>query len=95
MILSVYLPLTIFFIIGFKQFNLWMYLWQLKEYRGDKMMDYLNLPESIKVVWDKWTILRLGLLTYYLLFIYLASFFTDEVNSVAVSIFYYCVYFRS
>jgi UDP-N-acetylmuramoyl-tripeptide--D-alanyl-D-alanine ligase len=94
MILSVYLPLTIFFIIGFKQFNLWMYLWQLKEYRGDKMMDYLNLPESIKVVWDKWTILRLGLLTYYLLFIYLASFFTDEVNSVAVSIFYLLCLFQ-
>jgi UDP-N-acetylmuramoyl-tripeptide--D-alanyl-D-alanine ligase len=88
MILSTYLPLTIFFLIGFKQFNLWMYLWQLKEYRGDKMMDYLNLPESIKVVWDKWTLLRLALVTYYLLFIYLGAFFTGNVNQAALSFFY-------
>jgi UDP-N-acetylmuramoyl-tripeptide--D-alanyl-D-alanine ligase len=54
-----------------KQNVLWLFLWQNREYRQDKMWDYLTLPESKKVVFDTWSkirvlvvILNLGLIFF-------------------------------
>jgi hypothetical protein len=47
-------------IIWLKQTLLWLYIWQRKEYRIDKMRDYLTLPESKPILWEKWTLFRLG-----------------------------------
>ncbi|MEM1312750.1 MAG: Mur ligase family protein [Patescibacteria group bacterium] len=42
-----------------KQNLLWLFLWQSREYRYDKMLDYLSLAESKKVIIDSWTKIRL------------------------------------
>jgi UDP-N-acetylmuramoyl-tripeptide--D-alanyl-D-alanine ligase len=45
-----------------KQNLLWLFLWQNREYRYDKMMDYLSLQESKKVIIDNWSRIRLVVL---------------------------------
>jgi UDP-N-acetylmuramoyl-tripeptide--D-alanyl-D-alanine ligase len=65
--------------IFIKQFGLWMYLWQLKEYRGDKMWDYLGLSESQKIVFDKWTVIRFVYIIIFLIFILISNFYWDPI----------------
>lgn len=80
MILADYwlLFLSIFILISLKQFLLWMYLWQKKEYRGDKMWDYFSLEESKNIVFDKWTKLRIGYLAFFLGLSILANFYWEN-----------------
>lgn len=47
------------FLILTKHLLKWLFLWQNKEYRLDKMRDYISLPESKKVIFDIWTILHI------------------------------------
>lgn len=47
------------FLILTKHLLKWLFLWQNKEYRLDKMRDYLSLPESKKVIFDIWTVLHI------------------------------------
>ncbi len=75
-----YLSLILFFGIIVKQNLFWLYLWQNKEYRGDKMVDYLKLPESKKIIFDYWTILRF----LFLIILFLSAFFTE--NSITRTI---------
>ena len=42
-------------IVLVKRLLAYLYLWQKKEYRVDKIMDYLNLPESKRFLWDRFT----------------------------------------
>lgn len=60
-----------------------MFLWQNKEYRGDKMWDYFSLEESKNIVFDKWTKLRIGYLSLFLFFTALSNFYwNDSFSSV-------------
>lgn len=67
-----------FVLISLKQFLLWFYLWQKKEYRGDKMWDYFSLEESKNIVFDKWTNIRIIYLSIFLLFSVVAIFYWDS-----------------
>ena len=57
-------------IVLIKRLLAYLYLWQKKEYRVDKIMDYLNLPESKKFLWDRFT------KSYFFLFIVFISLYT-------------------
>ena len=79
--------LTGIIIISFKQFLLWMYLWQKKEYRGDKMWDYFSLEESKQIVFDKWTKLRIIYLTAFLSASIVANFYWNDLLSAFFGLF--------
>jgi UDP-N-acetylmuramoyl-tripeptide--D-alanyl-D-alanine ligase len=49
------------------QFSKWLWLWQKKDYRLDKMKDYLTLPESRSIVFDYWLKMRIIALLYMVL----------------------------
>jgi len=55
-----------------------MYLWQKKEYRGDKMWDYFSLNESKNIVFDKWTRLRILYISVFLALSILANFYWEN-----------------
>ena len=61
----------VYFILTLKQHIFWLFLWQNREYRGDKMLDYLHLPESRPVVLDRFSKLRIIVLALLVLFIFL------------------------
>jgi len=57
--------LVFFLPVAIKEVIFWTFLWQNKEYRGDKMLDYLSLPESKKVIFNIWTLLRLAGIVFF------------------------------
>lgn len=75
--------------IYLKQFLVWLYVWQLKEYRGDKMWDYLSLPESKKVVYDKWTVVRFFYMGVFLISGIFSTFYWDSFLTDVFIIFTY------
>jgi UDP-N-acetylmuramoyl-tripeptide--D-alanyl-D-alanine ligase len=87
-----FLPFLVLFLpILLKQLLLWMYLWQLKEYRGDKMQDYISLKESSKVIMDKWSMVRLGGLVVSSLLIFVDSLNAGFINPILMTIITYLV----
>jgi UDP-N-acetylmuramoyl-tripeptide--D-alanyl-D-alanine ligase len=69
--LTVFLLALLSFLICLKQLLEWLYLWQKRQYRLDKMLDYLSTLEGRKIVFNKLFILRLffvSLFIFYLVF---------------------------
>jgi UDP-N-acetylmuramoyl-tripeptide--D-alanyl-D-alanine ligase len=54
-----------------KRLLAYLYLWQKKEYRIDKIVDYLNTPESKSFLWDPFSKLYYGTFSVFVI-IYLA-----------------------
>jgi UDP-N-acetylmuramoyl-tripeptide--D-alanyl-D-alanine ligase len=49
-----------------KRLLAYLYLWQKKEYRLDKIIDYLNTPESKGFLWDRFTRVYFGCFTLFI-----------------------------
>jgi UDP-N-acetylmuramoyl-tripeptide--D-alanyl-D-alanine ligase len=71
--------LSIYLILLIKQILYWLFLWQNKQYRWDKMRDYLGLPESNKTIFDKWTLLRLGWILFLIFYVLVHNFFNPQL----------------
>jgi UDP-N-acetylmuramoyl-tripeptide--D-alanyl-D-alanine ligase len=65
----------------------WLYLWQKKEYRLDKMWDYLSTLEGQKISFNKWTKLRIIWLL--ILIFYFAFLITVQIRNLDFSHFHY------
>ena len=65
----------------------WLYLWQKKEYRLDKMWDYLSTLEGQKISFNKWTKLRIAWLL--ILIFYFAFLITVQIRNLDFSHFHY------
>ncbi len=76
---NLYLLTSIFSLTTLIQSLKWLWLWQKKDYRLDKMRDYLSLPESRPIVFDYWFKLRLISL-FYLTFEFLFKLQLDWLN---------------
>jgi UDP-N-acetylmuramoyl-tripeptide--D-alanyl-D-alanine ligase len=82
---NIWVILGLFFVpVLFKQLLFWLYLWQNREYRFDRMWDFLGRPESTKVIFDKWTLIRALILTFYILAIYLSL----ESDTISLIVFF-------
>jgi UDP-N-acetylmuramoyl-tripeptide--D-alanyl-D-alanine ligase len=77
---------NLFLLSSLPRFLKWLYLWQKKEYRGDKMLDYLSLPEGRKMVLDKWFVSRVFVLYFLWLSTQFSVFEGLESNSFLNSI---------
>jgi UDP-N-acetylmuramoyl-tripeptide--D-alanyl-D-alanine ligase len=73
-----------YILVSIKQSFIWLYLWQKKGYRWDKMRDYLSLLESKKVILDKWTIFRLIHLIFSLINLFFFQKLTFWLNIIFI-----------
>jgi UDP-N-acetylmuramoyl-tripeptide--D-alanyl-D-alanine ligase len=63
-------------IVLLKRLLSYLYIWQKKEYRIDKVVDYLNTPESKGFLWDRFTRVYFGCFS---LFVALYFLFTYQL----------------
>ncbi|MEI6728056.1 MAG: Mur ligase family protein [bacterium] len=68
----------------FKQLLFWLYLWQNREYRLDRMWDFLGRPESTRAIFDKWTLIRVLILTFYVV----AAYSGQGSDSISLIVFF-------
>lgn len=77
----IFLTLLLSFSVLLKETINWLYLWQKKEYRLDKMLDYISTPEGKKIAFNK--IFKLRLLLLFGLAVYVFSFnFLSQVLTI-------------
>ncbi len=62
------LTISLFFILMILQHTYWLYLWQLKEYRLDRMRDWLGTVSGRRAVWNTTTRLTLLAIVTVLMF---------------------------
>ncbi len=67
--------LAAFSLISLKLTLTWLFLLQRKEYRLDKIKDYLSLPEAKGFILDKWTLVRFFWIIIVCLYIFLFAVF--------------------